>query len=207
MAEPDVEIPKINPSEVETLIEKIWQNKPEEQDKRMISRLLRTLLSVVSMLEEKNVTLLRLKAMVFGKKSEKRKREEGEEGKPRDGPESGGQEVEKGEDLKAPRNEKPEGAEGEAPKRRRGHGRYPVSTYPGAKKVDCPHQELKSGSRCPNLRCECRVYPVKRPHHFIQFTGQPAILATHYELEVVRCGDCGREYEAPLPEEVSLRNV
>jgi transposase len=205
VAEPDDEIPKINPSEVETLIEKIWQNKLDEQDKRMIDRLLRALLYVVSMLQEKKVTLLRLKAMVFGKKSEKRKRAEGEKDEPKDGPESGGQEGEKGVDAKAPRNEKAEGDEGEAPKRRPGHGRYPVAAYPGAKKVGCHHQELKSGSRCPSQRCEGQVSPVRRPHHFIQFTGQPAILATHYELEVVRCGDCGREYEAPLPEGVSPR--
>jgi hypothetical protein len=56
VAESDDEIPKINPSEVDTLIEKIWQNKLDEQDKRMIDRLLRTLLYVVSMLQEKTVT-------------------------------------------------------------------------------------------------------------------------------------------------------
>ena len=57
MAEPDGEIPKINPSEVDTLIEKIWQNKLDEQDKRMIDRLLRTMLYVVGLLQEKTVTL------------------------------------------------------------------------------------------------------------------------------------------------------
>lgn len=44
MAEPNDEIPKINPSEVETLIEKIGQITLSEQDKRKITRLLRTLL-------------------------------------------------------------------------------------------------------------------------------------------------------------------
>ena len=36
MAEPDDEIPKINPSEVETLINKIEQSNLDEQDKRMV---------------------------------------------------------------------------------------------------------------------------------------------------------------------------
>jgi transposase len=205
VAEPDDEIPKINSSEVEILINKIEQSNLDERDKRLISRLLRTLLYLVSMLQEKKVTLQRLKALIFGKKSEKRKREDGEDSTPKDGPESGGPEMEKGVDGEAPRNEKQEGTEDEASKRRPGHGRYPVSVYVGAKKVKCRHQELKSGSLCPNQRCEGRVYPVNRPHHFIQFTGQPAILATHYEQEVVRCGDCGREYEAPLPKGVSPR--
>jgi len=73
VAEPDDEIPTINPSEVETLIEKIWRNTLSEQDKRMIARLLRTLLYLVSMLQEKKGTLLRLKALIFGKKNEKMK--------------------------------------------------------------------------------------------------------------------------------------
>jgi hypothetical protein len=56
VAEPDDEIPKINPSEVETLIKKIEQNTLSEQDKRMITRLLRTLLYLVGQLQEKTVT-------------------------------------------------------------------------------------------------------------------------------------------------------
>src|SRR6266545_225103 len=87
VAEPDDEIPKINPSEVETLIKKIEQTTLSEQDKRMITRLLRTLLYVVGLLQEKKVTLLRLKELVFGKKSEKMKRREGEKGEPEGEPE------------------------------------------------------------------------------------------------------------------------
>lgn len=43
MAEPNNEIPKISPSEVEPLIEKIWQNKLEEQDKTIGERRSRSL--------------------------------------------------------------------------------------------------------------------------------------------------------------------
>jgi len=57
VAEPDDEIPKINSSEVEILINKIEQSNLDERDKRLISRLLRTLLYLVSMLQEKTVTL------------------------------------------------------------------------------------------------------------------------------------------------------
>jgi hypothetical protein len=37
VAEPNDEIPKINPSEVESLINKIEQSNLDEQDKRMIT--------------------------------------------------------------------------------------------------------------------------------------------------------------------------
>src|SRR5215468_7348560 len=202
MTEPDDEIPKINPSEVDTLIEKIWQNKLDEQDKRMIDRLLRTLLYVVSMLQEKKVTLLRLKEMVFGKKSEKMKREKGEKGEPKDGPGSGVHEGGKGDGSQTPKNEKLEGVEGDNPRRKPGHGRHRASDYPGAKKVHCRHRQLVSGSPCPKQNCRGKVYREK-PHQFTQFTGQPAIQATQYEQEVVRCRECGAVYEAELPAGVS----
>ena len=204
MAEPDDEIPKINPSEVETLIKKIEQTTLSEQDKRMITRLLRTLLYVVGLLQEKKVTLLRLKDLVFGKKSEKMKRREGEKDEPKDEPERGVQEGGKGEESQKPKNEHLEGTEGEKRGRKPGHGRRPSSEYPGARKVHCRHQQLVSGSACPSPSCRGKVY-WERPHQFIQFTGQPAIQATQYEQEVVRCRECGAVYEAPLPEGVSAK--
>ncbi len=203
MGEPEDEIPRINPSEVETLIKKIEQNTLSEQDKRMITRLLRTLLYLVGMLQEKKVTLLKLKEKIFGKKSEKMKREEGEKGKPKDGPESGVQEGGKEDGSRTPKNEKLEETEGEKPGRKPGHGRHAASDYPGARKVQCRHQQLASGSPCPRLNCRGKVYREKRPHQFIQFVGQPAIEATQYEQEVIRCRECGAVYEAPLPEGVS----
>jgi hypothetical protein len=71
MAGSDDDIPKINPSEVETLIKKIEQSTLSEQDKRMITRLLRTLLYLVGMLQEKKITLLKLKEMVLGTRARK----------------------------------------------------------------------------------------------------------------------------------------
>src|SRR5262247_4635448 len=143
--------------------------------------------------------------MIFGRKSEKNKKEKEKDGKDGDQTsECGSGAGESGEQRREPRNEKDEkaGAESED---FRGHGRNRVSAYPGAKKVRCRHRELQSGHDCPDLRCEGRVYPVLRPHQFTQFTGQPAITVTIYEQEVMRCNDCGKEYEAPLPEGVSAK--
>jgi len=200
MADSD-KIPQIDPTEIEILIEKLEQNKLEERERRLIVALLRTFLYIVAQLQEKKITLLKIKDMIFGRKSEKNKKEK--DGKDRDQTSEGGSGAgESGEQRREPRNEKDEkaGAESEA---FRGHGRNPVSSYLGAKKVRCRHRELQSGHDCPDLRCEGRVYPVLRPHQFTQFTGQPAITVTIYEQEVMRCNDCGKEYEAPLPEGVS----
>ena len=202
MAEPGDKIPKINPNEVELLIEKFEQNRLEERDKRMITALLRTLLTLVGVLQEKKITLLKLREMVFGKKSEKMKTEKGEKGEPGQGAGSEIQQAGEGNGNQTPKNEKLEGAEGDKPSTKPGHGRRPPSEYPGARKVHCRHQQLVSGSRCPRQNCRGKVYR-ERPHQFIQFTGQPAIQATQYEQEALRCRECGAVYEAPLPEGVS----
>jgi hypothetical protein len=202
VAESNDEIPKINPSEVETLINKIEQSNLDEQDKRMITRLLRTFLYLVHMLQEKKVTLLKLKEMVFGKKSEKRKRGEGEKGEPKDGPGNGVSEGGESDGSPTPKNEKREGSEGKKPGRKPGHGRLSAADYPAARKVECRHSQLASGKQCPKSNCHGKVYR-ERPHQFIQFTGQAVIQATQYEQEALRCRECGAVYEAPLPEGVS----
>lgn len=203
MAEAD-KIPKIDPAEVDLLIEKIEQNKLSDQDKRVISGLLRTLLYLVVELQNKKATLLRLREMIFGRKSEKRKKadhesSQDEEKKDEEQKDAAGN-TDKGaakDQVEIERNEKSE-SEAARPKKP-GHGRIPASAYRGAKKVYCRHSELSSGSPCPDPKCRGKVYPVIRPHGFIQFTGSPVINATHYVQEVVRCASCNREYEAPLP--------
>jgi transposase len=201
MAESD-KIPQIDPAEVEILIQKIEQNKLDERERRLIAALLRTFLYIVAQLQEKKITLLKIKDMIFGPRSEKNKKEKDRKGgnQPSEG---GSGDSESGEHSRGPSNEKDESAGAESALAKRGHGRNPVSAYPGAKKVRCRHRELQSGHDCPDLRCEGRVYRVLRPHQFTQFTGQPAITVTIYEQEVMRCNDCGKEYEAPLPEGVS----
>ena len=70
MADSD-EIPQIDPSEIEVLIQKIEQNKLDERERRLIVALLRTFLYIVAQLQEKKITLLKIKDMIFGRKSEK----------------------------------------------------------------------------------------------------------------------------------------
>src|SRR6266511_1801547 len=60
MAEAD-KIPKIDPAEVDLLIEKFEQNKLSDQDKKVISGLLRTLLYLVAELQDKKAILNRLR--------------------------------------------------------------------------------------------------------------------------------------------------
>jgi len=197
MAEAD-KIPKIDPAEVELLIEKFEQNNLSDQDKRVISGLLRTLLFLIGMLQDKKATILRLREMIFGRKSEKRKKGDAESAPDEKKNEAAG-DADKGAARNQAGTEKNEKSKSEAGAQRRGHGRIPAAAYRGARKVYCRHPELRSGSPCPDPKCRGKVYPVMRPHGFIQFTGSPIISATHYVQEVVRCVACDREDEAPLP--------
>jgi hypothetical protein len=74
MADSD-KIPQIDPTEIEILIEKLEQNKLEERERRLIMALLRTFLYIVAQLQEKKITMLKIKDMIFGRKGEKNKRE------------------------------------------------------------------------------------------------------------------------------------
>src|SRR5215475_6047724 len=198
----DDKIPKIDPAEVELLIEKFEQNKLSDQDKRVITRLLRTLLSIVGILQEKKATLMRLQEMIFGHKNKSEKRKKGNTESAKDEEKNDAADDTNSGTVKDQGGIENENSDSKVGANRRGHGRISAAAYVGAKKVHCRHRELSSGSACPDPKCEGKVYPVKRPHGFIQFTGSPVINATHYLQEVVKCGSCNREYEAPLPEGV-----
>src|SRR5262245_30995484 len=82
MAESD-KIPQIDPTEIEILIQKIEQNKLDERERRLIVALLRTFLYIVAQLQEKKITLLKIKDMIIGRKSDKNKKEKEKAGKGR----------------------------------------------------------------------------------------------------------------------------
>ncbi len=67
------EIPTTDSEQIEQLIERLQQGKLEQSDTRLLERLLRTFLSLLSLLQQKNASIKKLKRMIFGPRSEKRK--------------------------------------------------------------------------------------------------------------------------------------
>jgi hypothetical protein len=104
----------------------------------LIVALLRTFLYIVAQLQEKKITLLKIKDMIFGRKSEKNKREKekSKEGE-KETAEGGLEGSRDDEQSQEPKNEKQESDGAVCAPDKRGHGRNPVSAYPGAKKVRC----------------------------------------------------------------------
>jgi len=186
--EKEKEIARTDPTEIEALIERFKQSSHnlKKEDTELIEKLLRTIASLVRLLQRKNLSIRRLKRLLFGPQTEKLKtaeqNDQGEEkaGDPERSPEDAQQQRKKG-----------------------GHGRNKASAYSGAKIVKCRNNELKAGDECPEEGCLGRLYDLNDPVLLVQFVGQPPLTATNYEREVLRCAKCQERYTAPLPEGVT----
>jgi len=199
MAKED-EAPRTNSAEIENLIEQIRRTNLEPGAKEKIERLLRTVLTLVELLQRKNTSIKKLRQMIFGKRTERHqtKKAEGREKeveseKSDDGqPKASGDQHARAERFASESEDKPIW---------KGHGRRAASDYRGARIVKCRHERLKVGDDCPES-CGGRLYDLKEPTALIQFTGQPLITATRYEREALRCAKCLQRYVASLPEGV-----
>ena len=82
-----------------------------------------------------------------------------------------------------------------------GHGRNAAADYPTARRVPVPLEGNTSGESCP----ECpngKVYPQKEPATLVRIKGVAPFAATIYELERRRCNLCGEVFTADAPEGV-----
>ena len=88
------------------------------------------------------------------------------------------------------------------------HGRQGAADYPGCDQIVLSHPTLHAGSDCPDCaehHTKARLYALKDPGHLLVLEGQPIITGTHYEIEKLRCTLCGKQYAAPVPEELKNR--
>src|SRR5215813_8717396 len=195
------ETPRTNPAEIENLIEQIRGTNLEPGAKEKIERLLRTVLTLVELLQRKNTSIKKLRQMIFGKRTERhqtRKAEDLEKVDESEESDDGRPKASGDQDARVERL----ASEDEEKLKRKGHGRRAASTYSGARIVKCRHESLKAGDDCP-ASCGGRLYDLKEPTALMQFTGQPLITATRFEREALRCAKCQQRYVAPLPEGVN----
>src|SRR5262245_58044389 len=192
------ETPRTNPAEIENLIEQIRGTNLDPRTKDKIERLLRTVLTLVELLQRKNTSIKKLREMIFGKRTERhqaRKAESQEKVDEAEKSDDGRPKAAGDQDARA----KLRAIESGKKTTRKGHGRRAASDYSGAKIVKCLHEGLKAGDDCPTS-CGGRLYDLKEPTALLQFTGQPLITATKFEREALRCAKCQQRYVAPLPE-------
>src|SRR5262252_4644614 len=83
MAKED-ETPRTNPAEIESLIEQIRGTNLDPRAKEKVERLLRTVLTLVELLQRKNTSIKKLREIIFGKRTERHqaRKAEGQEKEP-----------------------------------------------------------------------------------------------------------------------------
>ena len=69
----------------------------------------------------------------------------------------------------------------------------------GAERVECRHEALAVGERCPVCGLG-RLYQVP-PGVELRIDGNALLSAIRYELAKLRCSACGQVFTASLPEE------
>ena len=93
-------------------------------------------------------------------------------------------------------SQRPEGARAKGG-HRPGTGRLGAAAYAGATRVECRHEELAVGQRCP-VCGQGTLYPLPAGVE-IRLDGNALLSAMRYELEKLRCSACGEIFTARLP--------
>lgn len=136
---------------------------------------------LLRLLEDKRMTIQRLRQMLFGARTEKTSevlRDAHDEATSRPG-------------VNAPH----ETGKGKS----KGHGRHPAAAYTGADTVPVSHPVLASGQACPHCH-HGKIYQQREPGVLVRIVGQAPLGATCYTLEKLRCNLCGELFTAPAPE-------
>lgn len=154
---------------------------------------LETLDYLTGLIEGKDMTIDRLRRIIFGAITEKTRtvlESQTQAATALDGNKAG-------DEQHSSSTEQDNGAKNG--KKRNGHGRNGARDYTGADKVKIPHESLKPGNLCPLCK-KGKVYHGKIPAYIVRLVGRAPIGATVYELENLRCNLCLEVFTARPPE-------
>ena len=198
--------------EVKSLRERLGTARWREEDWAIVDRVLESYEQLLSILFEAQLTLTRLQTLLFGKRRRRRNRAaSGPPETPEGVADTRGEAVvgevcgdamtrradaQSAAGMGALENEgKPSRSGGHRP----GSGRLGADAYASAEHVECHHEELAVGQRCP-VCGQGRLYALP-PGVEIRIDGNALLSAIRYEVEKLRCSACGEVFTAPLPEE------
>jgi transposase len=180
-----------------------------DEDRAMFHAVLDTLALVTRELESKRCSVVRLRRLVFGAKTEKLSSlesnaklegdadgDELESNSESDDSENSSSNGEQNSGSKDPS----ERSRADTPRQPKGHGRHGAADYTGATQRDVPHSSLNHGDPCP-LSCGGKVYDVD-PMRLVRLHGGAPISAECVHLGQLRCGLCGEVFTADVPDDV-----
>ena len=191
---------EISREELEALLKRVEEGKLKEGDAQIIRAIIEEFIIVHSELGEKNISIRRLKRILFGSTSEKTKAvlkdpvsepSGDEETKDEEQTEQGEKELRK----------EPDKDEEKEKKKPKGHGRNGSGQYTGLEWIRVNHAELKPGDRCP-VCPSGRLYEFRRdkPVVRIRLIGTAPVQGKAYELQSLRCNLCQEIFTATMPE-------
>ena len=161
-------------------------------DRRVLDQVLQWYFWLLFALQEATFSLKRLRALLFGAKPQQRK-----ESPP--AMSSDASDGTRGSGVAGGAPTKGDSAQEAAGRRRPGHGRRGGEAYSGAARVECRHEELAAGERCP-VCGRGRLYRIE-PGVAMRLDGHALLTAIRYELEKLRCSACGQVFTAASPAE------
>jgi hypothetical protein len=173
-----------------------------------LEQIIRTCFWLVFALQETKITVRRLRSLLFGKSlTPSPGSEASSESRPEGGDEPGANAVVPADaDDGARTSGEPPPPSSPSPERakpkgghRSGTGRLGADAYVGAERVECRHEELAVGQRCP-VWGQGTLYELP-PGVEIRLDGHALLSALRYEWQKLRCSACGQIFTAPLPEE------
>jgi transposase len=196
----------LSAEEGEALIARVHRSNLPRADAETVEWVIRMYFHVVFALQEAHISMKRLRALLFGKPLA-----------PSPLPEdsfAASQAAGNGTSVSAVReadadeaaatvnhalpgeSPRPEGAKAKGG-HRAGTGRLGAAAYAGATRVECRHEELSVGQRCP-VCGQGHLYALPAGVE-IRIDGNALLSAIRYELEKLRCSACGEMFTAGLP--------
>jgi transposase len=179
--------------EGEALIERIERNVLSAEDRRVLVKVLTFYFWLLFALREAKLSLKRLKALVFGEKPKPPKPPVS--GGTTGGGSAGGSETQTSASHAVSTSSPPPVPEQKPPPP--GHGRHGADVYRAVTRVECRHEELAAGERCP----ACGRGSLYRlpPGVEMRLDGNALLSAVRYEVEKLRCSACGQIFTAAVP--------
>ena len=198
----------LSSEEGERLITHLHQSNLPAAVAERLEEIVRTCLWLVFALQETRITVKRLRSLLFGKHLKPSPApEDASAPSPAGGDEPPAHDVVQAdagdaaatagavppEPSQSPEQVKPKGGH------RTGTGRLGADAYVGAERVECRHEELAAGQRCP-VCGQGTLYNLP-PGVEMRIDGHALLSAMRYELHKLRCSACGQIFTAPLPRE------
>lgn len=207
------------PEEIDLLIDRLNQKCLQEEDYPLLTDVLKAMIWLSFSLQEKELSIKRLRK-IFGIKTESAKKLlELAHGKSLDESEFSNEEntknnSERENEQAASKDDDERGAKNGSKKvsetkrndenEKKGHGHRSSEDYSEAKTIEIPHQSFKKGDTCPGC-FKGRLFQLKSGT-VLRIVGQPCLQIEIYRPERLRCSACGKTFTALLPKDIATNS-